>query len=270
MKFFLKVKLYVVFISLFLLSILPFCFNSEIYYQDKKVSNELFKSELSYLNSEDTFVKYIDSVYESTDRLDAGLVFDTALYVQIASEHIKQRFSYGLIHYRFSENWIAALAGKLLWSHLSAIVNPEDILKYTEGLCSQQTIVFMEVLKKKGINVRSVGLGESMGPGHFLCEVHYNDSWRLHDVTKEPEWKKIYKHHESMNYYLNNKDSLYKVYEYKIPKVQFEKILKKVEYGEVNKFPATNMLIFHRITKTLTYFFPVIFFLLFLYSFKKR
>ena len=100
------------------------------------------------MNSLEKIITYNDSIY-LTKKIKT---FDTAAYVKIVSETIKQRFYFGLLHYRFAENWIAALSGKLLWSHLSAVVNPNDILKHSEGLCSQQTIVFMELLKRKKIN----------------------------------------------------------------------------------------------------------------------
>jgi hypothetical protein len=160
----------------------------------------------------------------------------------------------------------------MLWSHLSAIVIPDDILKHSEGLCSQQTIVFMELLKRKGINVRSVGLGYKEGPGHFLCEVHYLSSWRLHDVTVEPQWKNTAGHHESMAYYLNHKDSLYTVYKSRMQKNIFDKITEKAIYGKVNEFPAKNMLIFQKTTFALTYMLPLfcLFMSIRLYSIKRK
>lgn len=261
-----KDKRQVFFGFLFIISILPFFgifFNSEA---NKKIENELFNPKLASLNSIEKVISYTDSVYFTKFKQS----FDTSLYVEIVSETVKNRFSYGLMHYSFSENWIAYLSGKIFWAHLSAIVNPDDILKHSEGLCSQQTIVFMEVLRRKGINVRTVGLGKIEGPGHFLCEVHYNNSWRLHDVTKEPEWGKIARHHESMNYYLSNKDSLFTVYAYRMSKQEFDEITHDVKYGKTNEFPAKNMLLFHQLTKLVTYLIPAIFIILFLIALKKQ
>lgn len=255
-------KWHIVFAFLFLMSILPFF---GIFFQNERkieAYDEMFKPELSHLNNTAKVIEYVDSLYQ----LKAGSVFDTAVFVKIVSETIKQRFAYGLVHYSFSENWIASLAGKLFWSHLSAIVDPNDILKHPQGLCSQQTIVFMEVLKQKHINVRSVGLGKKEGPGHFLCEVHYNGSWRLHDVTKEPYWVRIVNDHESMNYYLAHKDSLFLVYNGRINEKLLFKILERVEYGKVNEFPAKNMLVFHTATLMLAYIIPVMFFIMFIIS----
>ncbi len=235
------------------------------------VRGEDYNPKLHYLNSIDKIIDYADSVYNYNSNNDFDLQgIDTAVYVSIVSDLIKKRFYFGLSNYNISQNWIAALFGELFWPHLSAIVEPNDILHYSEGLCSQQTIVFMEILKKRGIKVRSVGLGKKEGPGHFLCEVYYRDSWRLHDVTKEPQWFKITNHHQSMDYYIHNKDSLYKVYENSLPKEDFNKLLEKIAYGKPNEFPAKNMLLFHQITLILTYIIPLFFLLLFFISFNRR
>ena len=229
------------------------------------ISDELFSPHLARLNSVKKMGDYIDSVY----RAKYSGNFDTAKYVSLVSQTTKERFYFGLSNYRIYENWIAFLSGKVMWSHMASIVKPNDILKHSEGLCSQQTIVFMEILKHKGINVRSVGLGLKEGPGHFICEVHYDNSWRLHDVTKEPQWPRISNDHESLNYYLNNRDSLYKVYEYRMSRDEYNKLLKNITYGEPNIFPAKNMMLFHKVSKILTYILPILFLGMFLWNYKK-
>jgi hypothetical protein len=172
---------------------------------------------------------------------------------------IKKRFYHGISNYGISQNWIAYISGKLVWSHFAAIVRPSDLLKNAEGLCSQQTIVFLDILKNKGIKFRTVGLGYDEGPGHFLSEVYYNGAWHMYDVTMEPNWSAITNQHKSLEYYLNNKDTLLKTYEGKLHKDGFDKILKRVVYGKVEKMPGQNMALFHVFTHFLTYAFPLFF-----------
>jgi hypothetical protein len=246
-------------IFLFVLSIIPLCiFTVNPLTYNKH--NELYSPELVRLNSVQKLSDYIDSVYLITSKSKG---FDTVLYVAISSNIIKKRFYHGLSHYSITDNWIAYLSGKLFWSHFSAIVNPDDILKHAEGLCSQQTIVFLEILKLKGIDFRTIGLGYKEGPGHFLSEVNYNGTWHLHDVTVEPKWERVSKHHKSLDYYINNKDSLFLAYDGLIDRKVFDKIMEKVEFGKVNQFPANKMLLFHQSTLFLTYMFPFLFFSLF-------
>jgi hypothetical protein len=263
---FFKRKGYIVFGFLFFISIVPFLFPFTASNAVKKVHTELFNPKLSYINSLNKAVFYTDSVY-STYNLPQ---FDTAKYVHIASKFTKERFFHGLSTYSVSENWIALVCSKLIWNHLSAIVSANDILKYNSGLCSQQTIVFLEILKNKNIGFRTVGLGYKQGPGHFLCEVKFKGTWHIFDVNKEPRWERIIGSNNSMNYYMQNKDSLFLVYDGKLDRKVYNKIMEKVVYGDANEFPAKNMLLFHQVTKLLTYVIPIIFLLLSFWFYKKR
>jgi len=254
------------YLVLFLLSLLPFVGRFFSSGNNPAAHGELYKSELSRLDTPEKCLAYADSVYAAQH---TG-TFDTASYVATLSLITKQRFYHGSLDYTYSENWIAAAAGKFLWSHLSSIVIPEDILKHSSGLCSQQTIVLMKLLRAKNIDVRSVGLGYREGPGHFLCEVRYDGAWHVHDVSMEPAWTKIQDHHLSMNYYLSKKDSLFVVYESKLEKDVFFKLLEQVEYGDVNKMPAAKMAFFHRFTFALTILFPFLLLSMLIFSFKKK
>ncbi len=237
-----------------------------ISHDSKKHTVEQYNQDLSTINSLEKASEYIDNECAKANLSK----YDTIEFVKLISRFTKQRFYHGLSHYDISENWIAYLSGKFLWAHLSAIVDPNDILKHQEGLCSQQTIVFMELLKQKKISVRSIGLGYKEGPGHFLSEVNYSGSWHLYDVTMEPAWKKVVNHHKSIEYYLNNKDSLYLAYEGKYDRALFNKLLERVTYGKNNDFSARNMLLFHRLTLALGYLLPIIFLILFLFSILKK
>lgn len=264
MSFLFRRKRLFVFISLLLFSVIPFAFRSNSDIQNKTHVSEAYNPKLNSINNIESAVDYINNEYNKHNL--SG--FDTVKYVQIVSKFTKERFYHGLSHYSFGDNWILFLSGKLFWSHVSAIVNPNDILKYSEALCSQQTIVFMDILTKKGINVRTVGLGYKEGPGHFLAEVYYSGKWHLYDVTLEPDWKKIVAHHESMEYYMNNKDTLYAVYNNSLNRSVFDKILNKVNYGEINEFPANNMLLLHRFTFLLIYCLPVVLLILLIKTIK--
>jgi hypothetical protein len=241
---------------LFFISILPIAIYSVSKLDENQSSKELFKIELSHFKSIKDLTAYIDGVYSVNNSLSK---MDTAAYVNITSEIVKRRFYHGISHYSVHENWIAALLGQCFWSHFSAIVEPDDILLHNEALCSQQAIVFTELLKRKGITTRWVGIGKKEGPGHFLSEVYYNKDWHLYDVNKEPNWDKIKSKHNSMNYYLNNKDSLCVIYDGLLNKATLDLFLKEVRYGVPNEFPAKKMLMFHRATKAITYLLPVFF-----------
>jgi hypothetical protein len=262
----LKIKLIITFVLFCITGFLLIYDGYTTYKVDyEEASKELFAPQLGRLNSIDKVANYTDSLYE-TLKLDR---FDTAKYVRIVSGTTKQRFYHGISTYSLSENWILYVLGKVCWSHVSAIVNPDDILKYPEGLCSQQNIVFMEILKKKGITTRSVGLGTAEGPGHFLSEVLYDNKWHLFDVDVEPNWEVTKFNHESLEVLLANKEELYKIYEGRLTTETIDKIVKKIEYGNPNDFPATKMLIFQQVAKALNYILPGFFLLMFIWYYKK-
>ncbi len=251
-----KKHLLIIYTGLFTITFIPLIISEIKTSKDFIANSELFKIELTRFKNISDLTAHIDGIYSVQHSLDK---MDTGAYVNICSEIVKHRFFHGQSNYSINENWIACLSGKLVWSHLSAIVDPDDILNYNDALCSQQAIVFTEILNRKGITTRWVGWGKKEGPGHFLTEVFYNNDWHLYDVNKEPQWQKIKNKQNSMSYYLNNKDSLRIIYEGLINKTTLSQFLNQVRYGQPNEFPAKKMLLFHQVTKFITYLLPIIF-----------
>lgn len=256
-----------IFLSIaFITSLVPFCIKTSDVSRNRDSIKEIYVEEYSSINSINKAVNFIDSMYIA----NYGQNFDTSIYVNSISDFIKKRFYHGLSTYSVSDNWIAWLSGKIVWLHFSAIVNPDDILKHSEGLCSQQTIVFMELLKRRKINYRAIGLGPKEGPGHFLCEVYYDNDWHLYDIDKEPQWYLINNVHKDMNYYLKQPDQLYRIYSYRMTRQEFDHLINKISYGEPNEFPAKNMLLFHQVTRVITYIIPIFFLFLTIKTFVRK
>ena len=253
-----------IYFALFIIALSAFFYKRNIQYPTTiKLNHELYNPELNRIDNMDKAILYIDSLA----RIDSPSSFDTLNFIKKATRFTKENFYHGLANYSIHENWIANIFGRLFWSHFAAKVIPDDIIKSPKGICSQQSIVYMEILKRKGITCRSVGLGYVKGPGHFLTEVRYNNAWHLYDVNLEPEWKNIEHRHESMEYYINNKDTLYLAYKSKLSPPLFNKLMEQVTYGKPNAFPAPRMYWFQKLTKWITYVLPLLFFSLFLYSF---
>lgn len=249
------------------ISITPIVFSTVSNLKNTYKNKELFNIELSRFKSIEDITAHIDGIYSATNSLPQ---IDTLAYVKATSDIVKKRFYHGLSEYSIKDNWISYVGAKLFWNHLNAIVDPDDILDYTQGLCSQQTIVFLEILKRKGIKTRWVGLGYKEGPGHFLAEVYYQGKWHLYDVNLEPKWEKVSNHHESIAYYKQYQDSLFLAYDGIISRSLYNKIMEKVQYGEVNEFPAKKMILFHNITKMMTYLIPIFFGFLILFTLFKQ
>jgi hypothetical protein len=255
--------LMIIYAILFIVTVIPLVIPLDIERANLKIKEE-FNVELSNLNSLDECNKYINNNGALKNE------FDTVIYVNSVSDFLKKRFYHGLSNYTLSENWIAYVSGKLFWSHFSAVVNPEDILKRTEGLCSQQNIVFTELLKSKHITSRAVGLGTKKGPGHYLSEVWYGGNWHLYDVDIEPNWEVVNFEHLSMDSLIKNKTILYSIYNNRLSKAHLNTMLENVRYGIPNEYPAKRMLLFHRISKAFTYVIPAFFLMMFLRMYVKR
>lgn len=203
---------------------------------------------LSRLNTLDKLVAFIDSL-----AVVQGLPSKRSpLYVNLADSVLKQRFYYGRQNIPFTSNYIANLGGKYVWDHLMCKVDPEDILQGQKAFCSQSSMVFQEVLKRKGYDVRTVML-----PGHFCTEVFFDEKWNFFDVSYKPSFASIgfFSTKEMMaepdiivNAYLHsfNGEFLENYGQY------FDS--RKVQYGEVNAFAAQNMLLFHRLSWWMSWF----------------
>ncbi|MBK6836794.1 MAG: hypothetical protein IPG89_22065 [Bacteroidetes bacterium] len=137
-KFF-KSKSGIIYFGLAIGFLIPLLIGSVGNVSKHQAITEQFDSNLLNINSIDKALDYIDSLSKTNDEGQ----FDTLRYVQAASKFTKSRFFHGLSRYKFSENWIAVLGANCLWDHMSAIVNPDDIIKHSNALCSQQSIVFL-------------------------------------------------------------------------------------------------------------------------------
>ncbi|MBL7930666.1 MAG: hypothetical protein JNL60_02125 [Bacteroidia bacterium] len=251
---------------LFLFTISPFVVALFDQRPKDTCGNEKFDPSLGYLKSTDQILAYADKEYKGGSLLSLE---DTVSYVAHITDIYKRRFCHGELNYRFSENWIAWVAGKLFWSHFSSMVLTKDVVKYSKCLCNQQTLAYMEALIQKGIDVRTVGLGYKV-PGHFLCEVWYGGAWHLYDISIEPNWDRIEHPHRDLEYYLKDKDMFYKIYEGRIQRSLFDKIMEQQVYGERNNLPGKKMKFFQAFTEVLTYIMPIGFLVLFLGSYRKR
>ncbi|MES2588760.1 MAG: hypothetical protein V4622_07245 [Bacteroidota bacterium] len=251
---------------LFLISISPFFIPKKIK-KPSPLNFEKFDLNLSKINSIDKAISYIEKTKSKSSK-----EFDTITYIQNVESFVQNRFYHGLSSYSVSENWISHIAGKVLWNHFSAIVIPDDIMTYPEGLCSQQSIVFMEILAEKKIMTRHIGWGKKGGQGHFLVEVFYEGDWHLYDVNMEPEWENVGEKTErkSMSYFIKNKDVLYEAYRDRFTPEVFKELMTKIKFGEIDTYPAKKMRILHYSTEVFVYLIPLFLLIMLIKGFNQK
>ncbi|MEI9806544.1 MAG: hypothetical protein WDO16_00970 [Bacteroidota bacterium] len=217
---------------------------------------EEFDPSLSRLNSVDRVEEYCDSIfnYNKEHSPNKNFSFENE-YPLIVSEVIRRRFFHGYCSYGYSDNHMALLLEPLIsdkW--ISAIVIPDDILNYPNAACSQQSIVTMELLKRKGYNTRMVGFdgGQKFG-GHFCFEAFYNNSWHFFDTDQEPDANVLAAYDRpSIEFLVKNENILTAAYN-QWDKERLLGMFRNYFYGKVNKFEAPNALIYQRVTKFLSY-----------------
>jgi hypothetical protein len=203
-------------------------------------------------------LRSIDDVLNYTDSSCAGQQRQSLDYVRFLSKTFSERFYHGYSHYTFQDNWMAYLSGKVIWSHLSAIVLPNDILKHPQAACSQVSIALAEALKRIGIPYRKVGLRN-----HFVLEAYINNKWYLFDANMEPQFPNGRKSLAE----LKAAHELYEGYKGKLSPIQADYTFSVIKYGRANEALAPNASVFHKITAILSFLVPLFLMIYIMYPF---
>lgn len=247
---FLLILLISFFFQVFILEIVNMMYPDFTEKPDVYVGYEKYDPSLNRLNSMESVTAFCDSLYGSAEIAPS----DSGLYANIVSRVIRYRFVHGYSWYRLGHNYVATLLAPLVKKDLSAIVVPDDILKYPNAACSQQSIVAMNLLSEKGFNIRKVGFYDKKFGGHFCYEVLYDQSWHFYDPNREPDDKLLAEYNRPGIEYLNlHKDILIKAY----PKDSAEYVIglySTFSYGKEGQLPGKNAMIFQMVTKFLSYF----------------
>jgi len=174
-------------------------------------------------------------------------------YATLASSVISKRFYHGYSRYGFEDNYVATLFSGITNRGYSAIVIPDDIMKYPFAACSQQSIVMMELLKAKGFTTRKILFQSQKAGGHFCFEVFYNNSWHFYDPNMEPDNAVLSAYNRpGIAFLASNPEILTKAYK-QHPKNEVLDLFTHYSYGSVNQFPAPRAIVFHKVTKILSY-----------------
>jgi hypothetical protein len=214
---------------------------------------EDFDPALSRLDNLDKLTAHCDSIYElrknSPDYTPAQKE-----YPQVVSEVVRKRFYHGLSSYGFGDNYLAYVVNpRSMGMYLDAPVEADDILKFSYGICSQQAVTAMELLKRKGYTTRKVGFYDKSISGHFCYEANYNGSWHFFDIDLEPDMAVLNKYDRpGIEFLVAHPDVLKQAYSRMSP----EKVMALFPtyfYGKPDEAIAGNATIFQRTTKILSY-----------------
>lgn len=205
---------------------------------DKK---EQFDPQLSRLNSIDKLEAYIDSNIAVCNARP-----NTVEYVTVISQAIRNRFYHGFSHFSLKENWIAAFSEKMIGYGLASKVKPDDIMDHPYAACSQQSMVMMEILKRKHLTYRSVGF-----PHHFALEVLIDKKWYYFDPNMEPNMTGDQRLEDNWKCCADNLKRFYDTSRFHDLDWKFGKNL-MVTHGKENASFAANARIFQSTTRVLS------------------
>ena len=213
---------------------------------------EAYNPSLSRLNSVKKLEQYCDSIYAQAIFSDKPVPFEQT-YIDVVSDAVKDRFYHGYSYYGFNDNYVAAVVARVTMPGLAAPVIPDEILKYANASCSQQSIVMMEVLRDKSFSTRKISFKSEKFGGHFAFEVFYKGAWHFNDPDMEPDTAVLNNlGRPGIDFLAKNPAILIKAYAKYPPDVTMD-LFPKFVYGPVNKFPAKKAYLFQQITQFLTY-----------------
>jgi len=209
-----------------------------------------FDPSLSYINSMDKLESYVDMLYKQGN-YDAN---DPSIYPELTESVVRKRFYHGVSEYGAGRNYLAGLIAKSTGSDVNAIVLPDDILKYSYALCSQQSLVMMELLKKKGYSYRMVGFySKESGSGHYAFEIKYRNKWHFFDPNMEPDAQLLNKNNRpGIAELVADKNLLFSSY-HSWNRDHIATLFPTYFYGKINAPIAPNATIFQRLTYVLSY-----------------
>lgn len=199
---------------------------------------EMYDPSLNYLNTESKLEQYIDSI-AAARQIKPG----TYEYASLIETALKLRFYHSFSHYSLQDNWIAALAGKLIKVDFACKVRPKNILKHPYAACSQQALVMMSLLRQKKMDYRNVNFAH-----HYAIEVKADSTWYFFDPNMEPN---MTREQRDETHWCNNADSLKQYYDtarFHQLDVTFGHHLKGI-HGPINQIPAPNQRLFSTVTR---------------------
>ncbi|HWJ91382.1 MAG TPA: hypothetical protein VNR87_09740 [Flavisolibacter sp.] len=191
------------------------------------------------------FSKYqsVRDIIDTADRHFMATEKNSLAYYNYIASIVRKRFYHGYSRYSMNDNPLAAIAGNLVWDHLSAIVIADDIMKHPMAACNQQALVLMEIFKRNGVNFRKVAFTK-----HYTVEAWIEGDWRYFDTDVEPNF---HNRRTSLDNLLATKrfDTIYSV----TGDLEAVKLATSVHsYGKANDNPAPRAEFFHRACYVLT------------------
>ena len=216
---------------------------------------EIYDEKIAKIDNLNDLKKFVD--YEIKENNFEGI--DIPIYID---EIVRKKYFFTMAFISADTNWILIGADYFFPErYFLSAVDPEDLVKKNYGMCSQQSIIFQELIKSYPFEYASIRFSSDVF-GHFASAVKVDDDWFYFDSFFEPVYdrnnplivkkilkadieviRKLYPHHVT-----SFGDPLY-------PERNFDLLTKEeITLGDLNSFPAKQGVMFQKITRFLSNF----------------
>jgi hypothetical protein len=226
---------------------------SELSSMHENMANEIYDPEIGSINSLQALKKNIQIIVEQENL--SGI--EIPIYID---DLLRKKFMHGSSSINTKGNWLLQVADTILIDELAFSFSAEDVAMHNRAICSQQAILFQELIADFGFEYESVGfnvplleLKEVSGDkefNHFASAVKVDNNWYYFDSNLEP----IYDRKNHLVYselLIGQSERLTELY----PSYKWAEITEGMIYrSSRNTFPAPTGLLIQQISKVLSFF----------------
>jgi hypothetical protein len=215
---------------------------------------EIYDEEIAQIDNLNDFKALVD--YEIKENNYEGI--DIPIYID---DLVRRKYFHQTAYISAETNWILRVADYFFPERIFlSAMDPIDLIKKNHGECSQQSIIFQELIKDYNFEYVSIRLDINMPNqenfGHFTSGVKVGNNWFYFDSNMEP----VYNRKNSLIYkkvLAADKELLKKLYPTSPEGYQFNFDLatkEMINFGDLNKFPAKKGVMFQKITQIFSNF----------------
>ena len=225
---------------------------------NKKVANnflalpegftEIYDEDIAKIDNLNDLKRLVD--YEIKENHFEGI--EIPIYID---DIVRKKYFHQTAYISTDTNWILKGADYFFPERFfTTAMDPKELIQKNHGICSQQSIIFQELLKDYHFEYGSIRLDINIPNqenfGHFTNGVKIGSDWFYFDSNMEPVYSRknplIFKK-------VLEADKL--VLERLYPQYNFDLVTKEmINFGDLNKFPAKQGVMFQKITQFVSNF----------------
>jgi len=209
---------------------------------------EMYDEEIAKIDNLNDLKRLVDYEIKENNFED----IDIPIYID---DVVRRKYFHQTAYISADTNWILKGADYFFPERFfTTAMDPKDLVKKNHGICNQQAIIFQELIKDYQFEYASIrfdiSIPNELNFGHFVNAVKIGSDWFYFDSNMEPVYDRknalIFKQVLEAD-----KKVLKKLY----PQYNFDLLTKEmIDFGDLNRFPAKQGVMFQKITQFLSNF----------------